>query len=61
LTDRGQLLGHISADLRHVGARWALVGALAVGIRSEPRFTRDIDIAVAVESDGEAETCFRLA
>jgi hypothetical protein len=55
VTDRGELLARISADLRDLGARWALVGALAVGIRSEPRFTRDIDIVVAVESDVDAE------
>jgi predicted nucleotidyltransferase len=33
----------------------ALVGGLAVGARTEPRFTRDVDIAVAVSSDAEAE------
>jgi hypothetical protein len=27
---------------------WALVGGLAVSVRVEPRFTRDIDIAVGV-------------
>jgi hypothetical protein len=27
---------------------WALVGGLAVSVRVEPRFTRDIDLAVAV-------------
>jgi predicted nucleotidyltransferase len=35
--------------------RWALVGGLAVSIRVEPRFTRDIDLAVAVADDAEAE------
>jgi predicted nucleotidyltransferase len=35
--------------------RWALVGALAVSARTEPRFTRDIDVAVAVASDADAE------
>lgn len=34
---------------------WALVGGLAVGVRSEPRFTRDIDLAVKVADDAEAE------
>jgi len=32
-----------------------MVGGLAVGVRSEPRFTRDVDLAVAVHSDVEAE------
>jgi len=33
----------------------ALVGGVAVSVRSEPRFTRDADLAVAVQSDREAE------
>ena len=35
--------------------RLALVGGLAVSARAEPRFTRDVDLAVAVVSDDEAE------
>jgi predicted nucleotidyltransferase len=34
---------------------WALVGGLAVSVRVEPRFTRDIDLAVAVKDDRAAE------
>ena len=34
---------------------WALVGGLAVAIRAEPRFTRDVDLAVAVADDAAAE------
>ena len=34
---------------------WALVGGLAVSIRAEPRFTRDVDLAVAVADDPAAE------
>lgn len=34
---------------------WALVGGLAVSIRTEPRFTRDIDLAIAVSDDTAAE------
>ncbi len=33
----------------------ALIGGLAVSARAEPRFTRDVDLAVAVASDREAE------
>lgn len=33
----------------------ALVGGLAVSARTEPRFTRDLDFAIAVEDDAEAE------
>jgi hypothetical protein len=43
------------ADLNAVKARWALVGGLAVSARTIPRFTRDLDFAVAVANDGEAE------
>ena len=42
---------------RHGG--WALVGGLAVGVRSEPRFTRDVDLAAAVQNDREAESLTR--
>ena len=33
----------------------ALVGGFAVSVRTEPRFTRDIDLVVAVSDDAEAE------
>lgn len=35
--------------------RWALVGGLAVSVRARPRFTSDLDVAVAVEADPDAE------
>jgi predicted nucleotidyltransferase len=35
------------------------VGGLAVSTRFEPRFTRDIDLAIAVENDHEAEALVR--
>ena len=38
------------------GRRWALVGGLAVSARCEPRFTRDIDLAVGVGNDADAES-----
>ena len=38
------------------GAKVALVGGLAVSARTEPRFTRDIDFALAVADDAEAES-----
>ncbi|MFP4598328.1 MAG: nucleotidyl transferase AbiEii/AbiGii toxin family protein [Persicimonas sp.] len=41
--------------LSGLGKDWALVGGLAVSTYVEPRFTRDIDIAVAVNNDTEAE------
>jgi hypothetical protein len=35
---------------------FAVVGGLAVSARTEPRFTRDLDLAIAVENDTEAES-----
>jgi hypothetical protein len=41
--------------LRELGRPFALVGGLAVSIRVEPRFTRDIDLVVAISDDAAAE------
>ena len=49
------VLRQAAADLDAIGARWAVVGGLAVAFRSEPRFTKDVDLAVAVTGDEEAE------
>lgn len=49
------LLLAVSAELKKQARPWALVGGLAVSIRTEPRFTRDLDLAVAVADDSEAE------
>ncbi len=57
--DLKEALGRVASDLDALGARWALVGGLAVGVRSEPRFTRDADFAVAVERDTGAEDLVR--
>lgn len=46
----------IVADLSAMQRPWALVGGLAVGARAEPRTTRDVDIAVAVADDADAES-----
>lgn len=43
------------AGLREEGVSFALVGGLAVSIRTEPRFTRDADLAVSVRSDADAK------
>jgi len=47
---------------RHLRARrvpFALVGGLAVSIRSEVRFTRDVDLAVTVAGDAAMEALVR--
>ena len=36
---------------RPAGVGFALVGGLAVSARTEPRFTRDLDFAIAVADD----------
>jgi hypothetical protein len=55
VTDHQNLLRLTAALLNASGARWALVGGLAVSARTTPRFTQDIDLAVSVSSDAEAE------
>lgn len=55
MTELGAALRRINTALAADGRRYALVGGLAVSVRSEPRMTRDADFAVAVDSDAEAE------
>ena len=55
MTSLESALHRVVGDLTAAGADFALVGGLAVSVRTEPRFTRDADFAVAVASDGEAE------
>ena len=50
----GAALGAIAAELERVHRAWALIGGLAVSARAEPRFTRDIDLAVAAVDDQDA-------
>jgi predicted nucleotidyltransferase len=49
-------LRRIAGDLGKAGLDWALIGGLAVSARAEPRTTRDVDVAVAVADDAQAET-----
>ena len=49
----------LQVDLRALRIQWALVGGLAVSARAEPRTTRDIDVAIAVVGDNEAEEVIR--
>lgn len=53
------VLRRAAGDLGDLGRQWALVGALAVSARAEPRFTRDVDLVVAVTSDDDAERVIR--
>jgi predicted nucleotidyltransferase len=56
MTRLEELIRAVGTELGRSGFAWALVGGLAVSVRAEPRFTRDVDVAVAVEEDAEAET-----
>jgi hypothetical protein len=49
------VLRQAASDLQAIGAQWAAIGGLAVASRAEPRFTKDVDLAVAVVDDQEAE------
>ncbi len=48
-------LRRVADDLARVHVPFALVGGLAVSVRTEPRFTRDADLAVGLATDAEAE------
>jgi len=54
-TDVERALATATRDLAASGRPFALVGGLAVSVRAEVRFTRDVDFAVAVSDDDEAE------
>ena len=46
-----EFVGHLAA----LNTPFAIVGGLAVSARTEPRFTRDADVCVALDTDAEAE------
>jgi predicted nucleotidyltransferase len=52
-------LRQAAEDLTRHGRRWALVGGFAVSARAVPRFTSDVDMAVAVDDDSAAERLVR--
>ncbi len=45
----------VATSLKKAGVRFAVVGGMAVSYRTIERFTKDVDIAIAVENDSEAE------
>lgn len=55
MTSLDTAVRQIVTDLTAAGASFAVVGGLGVSARTEPRFTRDADLAVALVSDAEAE------
>ncbi|MFN8612881.1 MAG: hypothetical protein U0931_35410 [Vulcanimicrobiota bacterium] len=48
-------LKQIGDHLEVSGTSWCLIGGLAVGARTDPRFTKDADLAVSVATDEESE------
>jgi hypothetical protein len=54
-----EVLIRLNSDLRGLDLRWALVGGLAISARAQPRTTNDVDIAVLVTGDREAERVVR--
>jgi hypothetical protein len=54
-----EALAAAAHDLDDLGVAWALVGGLAVSAWCDPRLTRDIDVAVSVSSDKDAERLVR--
>jgi len=60
LTPLFENLTRLDSLLKEHGTPWALVGGLAVGARTDPRFTRDIDLAVFVQDDADAERIIKF-
>jgi len=54
-----EALVDVTARLTRLGVAHALVGGLAISIRAEVRFTRDVDLAIAVDSDSDVERITR--
>ena len=50
-----EVLRLVASELGSAGHGWALIGGLAISARLEPRFTRDIDLAISVDGDAAAE------
>ncbi len=55
--DRALLQAFSDLDTR--GVPCALVGGLAVSLRAEVRFTRDVDVAISIARDDEVEALVR--
>jgi len=55
MIDPERLARLAATRLQAARARWAMIGGIAVSMRTVPRFTQDINFAVAVANDAEAE------
>jgi hypothetical protein len=54
------VLRDVAGVLTELEQHWAVVGGIAVSMRTEPRFTRDVDLAIAVADDAAAEALIHL-
>lgn len=59
MSSQDDALRDIVASLRRRDRRFALVGGLAVSVRAEVRFTRDVDIALVAQADDDVERLIR--
>lgn len=59
MSELADTLRRTTEALDGLGVRYALVGGIAVSVRAEPRFTRDVDVAVSVPDDSSAESLVR--
>ena len=61
MTPLEEIIRAVASELDGAGVPFAVIGGLAVSVRTEPRSTRDADLAVSVASDAAAEALvFRL-
>lgn len=51
-----RVFARLASDLKELDLRWAVIGGLAVSVRAEPRATRDVDVAILVGDDEQAES-----
>ena len=54
-----EALVDVTVRLKRLGVAYALVGGLAISIRAEVRFTRDVELAIVVDSDADVERITR--
>lgn len=59
VSELGKRLAQVRHDLIDLGAAFALVGGFAMSVHARARLTKDVDLAVAVTDDEEAEGLVR--
>jgi hypothetical protein len=59
MTEIAEVAAQVVQWLESHGIKYALIGGLAVSFRAMERFTKDIDLAIVVENDQQAESIVR--